>query len=320
MLNRTYIFDIENKMKVHIMLNAGGMGDILHAIPAVKVIAKQYPWQHYYIWVPDYLEALFKKALPGMRVGPFNKAPKKADGKKEGIIGFDTGRHSSMRVHLTDFAFYILMDRLPKSGEERNFSTINPKVSIKRFKLPENYVVISPYFRVTLRQITNGDLNIINNYLKEKNITPVLLGSSKQVFNSATGVNTNGVRAWKAPENAIDLCEKTSILEALQVIWGAKALVTMDGGLMHLACMSKTPVVAGFTSVDPVTRIPYKYGKLTDQIKVIEPDVDCRYCQSTWCMTYKGQHEFDSCFYEDHQCVRDMQGSKFVSKLKEILG
>ena len=319
MLKRTYGFDLDHKMKIHILLNAGGMGDILHAIPAVKVMAKHYPWQHYYIWVPDYLTPLFKKALPGMKVGPFSKAPKTTDGKKEGIISFNVGRHSSMRVHLTDFAFYMIMDRLPANNDERNFTTLNPKVNIKRFKLPENYVVISPYFRVTLRQITNGDLNIISDYLEKEGITPVLLGSAKQVYNSATNTNTNGVRAWKAPENAIDLCEKTSILEALQVIWGAKAVVTMDGGLMHLACLSKTPIVAGFTSVDPKTRVPYKYGQLTDQIKIIEPDVDCRYCQSTWCMSYKGQHEFDSCYYEDHQCVKDMKGSKFVAKLKEII-
>lgn len=311
-------FDLINPMKLHLVLNAGGMGDIIHCIPAVKSIIAHYPWQNYHVWVPDYLVELFKKALPKVKVGAFKDSPKKCDGVKEGIICFDeAGRHSSMRTHLTDYAFFMLMDRLPYDNTERNFSTVRPKANIKRFNLPEKYVVISPYFRSTLRQMLPGHLNKIRDLVKQRGYSVVLLGSAKQPYNGAKDVNTNGARAWDG-EGCIDLCEKTSVLEALEILWGAHSLITMDGGLMHLCCLTKTPVVAGFTSVDPKTRLPYKSGELTDQVRVVEPDVSCKYCQSTWCMVYNTQHNFNDCFFKDFQCVKEITYNKVIKQWEKI--
>lgn len=308
-------FEIINPMKLHLMLNPGGMGDILHCIPAVKAAITQYPYQKYRLWVPDYLMPLFQHIFKKdkIEVGPFSKAPKKADGKETGIIGFNIGRHSSMRIHLTDYAFYMILDRLPVSEKEKKLPTVRKKVSTPR--LPSKYAVLGPFWRVNLRQAPDYTWDEIERYLHERGVIPVILGSKQEKFNDQ--LKTSATTTWTPKnKNTIDLSNQTTVLQALEIIWGSKAVVCMDGGLFHLACMTKTPVIAGFTSVDPITRIPYGSKP---QVKAIVPGLFCDFCQTKTCMVYDGQFEFNKCWRNNRECVSKMTPDKFISGLEEAL-
>lgn len=312
-------FKVKNPIYLHLVLQLGGLGDIIHSIPALDHIFSNFPWQKYIINPPDYLVPLFKRLYPNQRVEGLSQLPKKVDGKVRGMLVPNISRHSSMHVHLTDFAFYMYTDSLPKNNNQRNLREFKPDINIKRFKLPEKYVVLSPFSRVDLREIPPAELDKIHGWIKEQGYSIVTLGNSGQVFNRSKNITTSGTKYWQPPEDCIDLCDKTNILEALEIMWGASALVTMDGGLLHLACLSPTPVVAGFTTVEPCDRIPYKNGTQEGQVYTVTPDIDCRFCQSRICCVYNVQHKFNSCYMEDKACVKEMTADKFISHLKEVL-
>lgn len=318
--DRKFFIDKERQMRIHLMLNCGGLGDIIHTVPALNYLFKNYPWQKYKIWVPDYLIELFTNMFPGQNIGGFSRAPSTADGVNTGILSFNTQRHSSIHIHLTDYAFYILTDSLPKNDNDKNLPYFDFKYNIKSFKLPEKYVCVSPFFRSALRQFPPTTLNEISDFIKGTEYKLVVLGSNNQVFNREKNIKTDGVLNWVPKgDHIINLSNKTTIMQSLGILNGAKALVTLDGGLLHLCSLTKTPIIAGFTSVDPCSRIPYRDGKLDENIKVITPEVDCKFCQTNWCMVYKGQHEFNKCFFKDLQCVKEMTSNKFIKHLKEIL-
>lgn len=308
-------FDVLERMKLHLILNAGGMGDILHCIPAAKAAINQYPYQRYRLWVPDYLEPLFQHIFKKdeVEVGPFSKAPKSADGKTAGLISFNIGRHSSMRTHLTDYAFYMILDRLPRNSKEIQFPTVRKKVKIPQ--LPPKYAVLSPFWRVNLREAPGATWDQIEAYLHSEGITPVILGTKGANFNNKLKARASVSWSPKNPDT-VDLSDQTTILQALEIMWGAKAVVGVDGGLIHLACLTNTPVVAGFTSVDPQTRVPY--GK-ESQVITVAPDIDCQYCQSNICMVYSTQFEFNKCWRDTRECVSKMTPDKFIAGLKEVL-
>jgi ADP-heptose:LPS heptosyltransferase len=319
-MSRKFTVPKEKQMVLNLMLNSGGLGDILHCIPALNNIFKNYPYQKYKIWVPDYLVPFFQKAYPDKSVGPFSKAPSGADGKRTGILAFNISRHSSIHTHLTDYANYILTDMMPMDDEPREMPYFNFNTNIKDFKLKEPYICLSPFFRNNLREMPVPTMGKISEFAKNRGLKLVLLGSKGNVYNAKTGLKTTGFgEHGLTGDHVIDLTNKTHILAALQIIWGAKAMVTMDGGLFHLAALTKTPIIAGFTSVDPKTRIPYRSGKLDPSIKIVAPEVDCRFCQTNWCMVYNGQHEFDKCFFKDRQCVKEMTADKFLTYLEEVI-
>lgn len=312
---------LDNPLNLHLMLNPGGMGDLIHCIPAVDALLKKYPWQKYKIYVPEYMVPLFKKLYKKTPVNAFNQAPKKADGKINGIIAFNINRHSSLHIHLTDYAFYMLLDRLPYDDEERSLRSFRPNINVRRFKLPKEYAVISPFFRLNLKEMPAQTLDAICLDFKRRGITPVLLGSSGQMYDSSQNLKTDGFRTWtpEDPEGIIDLTNKTNILETLEILWGAKLLVTMDGGLVHLCSLSPTPIVAGFTFCSPESRLPYKKGKLSENVYTVIPQVECRFCQTNWCSVFSTQHEFSRCYYGDRMCVQEMTSNKFLSKINAAL-
>lgn len=313
-------FEILNKMRLHLLLTVGGLGDCIHCIPALDHIFKYYPHQKYVIHPPDYLVPLFKKLYPKVPVKPLSEAPTKVDGKTAGIISPTIQRNSSMHVHLTDFAYYMFLDKLPEKPKDRNLRLFNPRENVRHLQLPRNYIAISPYWRVNLREMPASTLDAVVRWANERGLTAVILGSTGQIYNKRGDIKTDGTLTWKPKPEAdiLDLSNRTDVLQTLQVLWQAKALVTMDGGLLHLCALSKTPVVAGFTSVDPKTRIPYRSGKPMEQIKTVLPEVSCRFCQTRICMVYNGQHEFNKCYYGDRQCVNEMSANKFISQLEEI--
>lgn len=319
-MNRKFTLPEETQMVLNIHLNAGGLGDIIHCIPALNYVFKYHHHQKYRIWVPDYLLMFFKKVFPNKFIGPFSKAPTKADGKNTGIIAFNIGRHSSIHTHLTDYANYMILDMFPNNDEMREMPFYNFNTNIKHFKLKDPYVCLSPYYRNNLREMPVDTMEKISDFVKEKGYKLVILGNKSNVYNAKINLKTDGHGAHNLSGNhIIDLTGRTNILTALQIIEDSKVMITMDGGLLHLAALTKTPIIGGFTSVDPATRIPYRDGKLYEGIKIVEPEVDCKYCQTNWCMTYNGQHEFDKCFFKDRQCVKEMTASKFLNHLKGIL-
>ena len=106
----------------------------------------------------------------------------------------------------------------------------------------------------------------------------VLLGSSKE---SALCAEIAAAAGAQRPGACLDLSGRTSLDQALAVIAAARAMVSNDSGLMHVAAAFGTPQVAVFGSSSPLHTPP-----LSDKARVIwlkddaayQPPLDCAPC------------------------------------------
>lgn len=111
----------------------------------------------------------------------------------------------------------------------------------------------------------------------------VLLGSSKESDLCTAIASAVGARA---PGRLVDLAGKTTLDQALAVIAGARAMVSNDSGLMHVAAAFGLPQVAIFGSSSPLHTPP-----LNDKAKVLwlksdpryQPPLDCAPCFARVC-------------------------------------
>lgn len=75
------------------------------------------------------------------------------------------------------------------------------------------------------------------------------------------------------PERTTDLTGKTSLTQAAAIMSGARAVISNDSGLMHLAAYIGTPVIGLFGSTSPVWTRPL--GKKSIAMNVPEPCAPC---------------------------------------------
>jgi len=76
-----------------------------------------------------------------------------------------------------------------------------------------------------------------------------------------------------APKKVLDLTGKTSLTEAAAIISAARAVISNDSGLMHLAAYIGTPVIGIFGSTSPVWTRPL--GKKSIAMYMPEPCAPC---------------------------------------------
>lgn len=163
---------------------------------------------------------------------------------------------------------------------------------------PGNYAVISagaasPKNRVLLPKAFNG----IKEHIIKRGLIPVLLGKTQITENRK--VSFHNEYDFTGCENLID---KTSLLEAAKIIDGAKFIVGLDNGLLHLAGCTKAPIIFGYNIAAPWHRRPRR--RVNYPILEIFPDkkaLSCVFCQSQ--MRFMFNHDFEDCVYKDFKCL-----------------
>ena len=103
------------------------------------------------------------------------------------------------------------------------------------------------------------------------------LGHAVWLVGSAGDTKIAGEIAAAAP-GVVDLTGRTCLLDAVDLLSLADAVVTNDSGLMHIACALGRRVIAVYGSTSPEFTPPL--GSLTT---VIENELDCRPCFQRQC-------------------------------------
>lgn len=305
------------KQTVNCLLADGGMGDILASLVAVEYITKNYPWINLLVWLPDYMIDYAKHVLsPGPVIRGYSEAKKKYKDDRIGITTKWDGRTSPMRIHPVDYAFLRLCDENPNI-EHKNYLKIRPdEIDISQFELPNEYVVIPVTATEKVKTMPNSTINELSQYVRSKGYTPVYIGKS----NNNTGHKNLKVESEVAGIDyslGINLCDNTSLLETAAIIARSACIVCMDGGPVHLAGSTETPIVAYYSFIDWRHNIPIRNNQIGWNCYPIEPDVKCKFCQTRLNMLFS--HDYRNCYYDDYQCVKEATADKFISKLEMIL-
>ncbi len=106
-----------------------------------------------------------------------------------------------------------------------------------------------------------------------------------------------------APDRVLDLTGKTSLQEVAAIMASARAVVSNDSGLMHLAAYIGTPVIGLFGSTNPVWTRPI--GKKSVALNVSEPCSPC----------------FDkTCRYQHYRCLENITPNAVAEAIEKLCG
>lgn len=289
------------------VITRGGLGDYINYMSTFLWIAKTQPHiaRARIIVAPPFLEVAQYIMQPYPH---FEVLSPKGFQPDEGELIHNPATYTTYinatGAHLMDMGakLYAHLDRLPK--EHRVMPNLTTYKSMKDWNLPTKYAVLTPGFTAPARVIPGKHLNTLSAYLLSKGVTPVYLG--KRDFADATCGRISPDYHAKLAEGAdlsmgIDLREKTSLLEATEIMGGAQLVLGVDNGLLHFAACTEVPIIFGYTVTSVEHREVRRRRGLTVNINIDPRALPCIGCQSN--MRFVPDHSFKYCLYNDYICT-----------------
>lgn len=309
-----------NTENVNFLVQTAGMGDTLCALVPILYTLKNVPHVNPLIWVPDNILEITKHVLPrGSIVRSYTEAHKKYNNDLTGVTNsWDKANQTAMRRHPVDHAFHLMLD-LDADIKHKNYPKIDlDKVNLKKFSLPEKYVVIPLGATAKTKELHPLVIEQIASYVKKLGYKTVFLG--KKI--SDTGYEGKEIVSTIAKidyTKGIDLVDRTTVLEAAAIMGRSSAVIGMEGGLIHLAAFTDVPIIASYTFVNPDIMMPIRHEQKGWKVYPVIPNENlaCRYCQSQWVLMFS--HDFRVCYYNDYKCVSQITFEKFKEKIDVIL-
>jgi ADP-heptose:LPS heptosyltransferase len=310
--------------KINIYLNSGGLGDRIAAMPAIIYCLKNFQNMSCDIITPDYFVPLARHFLRGYEeraaVLPMSTMAVTLDQTIPSVV-MHNNYVTSLRRHLVDLAFDIINDTCDVPVIHKNY----PKVrlddidTVKLFPFTRKYVVLTPGYTAPVRALPAKTWNRIAKWIQKRGILPVWIGAKASTVSGGPldppsqfvdGIDYN---------LGIDLRDKTTLLEAAKLMALSEVVVGVDNGLIHLAACSDVKIIAGYTSVDPKTRLPYRKNQMGTDCYVIEPPdfIECKFRQSRSHFDYDTDYRTCPCGGAD--CVESLTAEKFIKELEKII-
>lgn len=285
-----------------------GLGDEIARIPAILSLYKE-GLTPTIISRRSMIE-IIQQFFPKEKVVTYDEYKSRSDLNK--ILGISVENDSyptSLSTHLVDHGFMLLSDRLPENDLERSY----PRVTVKSWNASKPHVVICTDHTAPNRQFPSEYINPLCDWIISKGLLPVYLGG--KAFDTQPTFTAKDLTA----KGRLDLRGQTTLIDCLEIISTAKAVIGVDGGLIHLAGLTNTPIIAGYTSVDPKYRMPYRNGKLGDRLVPVIPDqnLNCKFCQNT--KRFEWDHDYRTCFYDHFNCVKQLTPAKWAMALEVAL-
>lgn len=301
---------------INVLFENGGLGDQIARLPAVKYIHDNHKHIQQHLWVPSYFKEFAKSCLHKDIIVRGMDEMKKFTPRETRC--FKRSLYNNMASHLTDHAFHVLVNKDVEIEVKNYLRPDLSKTSIEKFSLPEKYIVMTTGHTANARELYAAYVNEIDDYCIRKGYTVVFLGKKT----TETGFKHIIKGSFSNDIDfsvGINLVDKTSLFEATKIIAGAKALIGLDNGLMHLAGCTDTAIVGAFSSVEPKYRMPYRYDQLGWNFYAVVPpeDLACRFCQSNMTFTYG--NDFRECYYKDFACLSKLKPELYFEKLEKIL-
>jgi heptosyltransferase-2 len=184
---------------------------------------------------------------------------------------------------------YLALSPLLSDGQAHATESLTPKLNVVTTasqsinkKLsdadidPNSVFIFCPgaEYGPTKRWPTNHFTTLADNLIHTHSNAHIILLGSKSDHRLAEEI----LQQSQIQKNIHNWCGNTSLDEAIALIGAAKAVVSNDSGLMHIAAALKTPQVAIFGSSDPAHTPP-----LSENAKVIWLNLPCSPCHKKEC-------------------------------------
>ena len=277
----------------------GGMGDYINWAAAVEYVSKTQPHVDGRIYTSGLFLEVAKHLfghLPRWRIENRDDFTAKYErGSLVAIPKPGTQLLNACGSHLMNLGFYYFCCTDPPPKEHNYLPEINYEGPWRWLDLdPDSrYAVFTPGATAGVRTMPVGAFNELVNYTLGKGITPVFLGKAELSEEyRATFLSYDFSKG-------IDLRERTTLLEATQVMRGAEFVLGLDNGLLHLAGTGKTPIIFGHNVTQIHHRDIRRRVGLTINITVSSKVVNCIGCQSR--MRFIPKHDFRKCFFDENE-------------------
>jgi ADP-heptose:LPS heptosyltransferase len=324
--------------KIYIIATTGALGDTVSTFPTLKLLVDRGHIEK--IFVDGRFYALYQLFFPQEVLVPLSEAsifiPKEeitSDIPKEnidpttgGTTIFDypvnpnlpiikTLRNfpTSIHTHLVDHFSMSICDAMFKE-HQKDYPLIDPgKLPINKM-LGRKYVVIAYGATTEHRRMLPEVLAGLVDYFSSRNIEVVLIGKRDHALRCSSTITNPTFDA--IPEGVINFIDQTTMPEALAIIRESEMVIGLDNGLIHMAALTDVPIVAGYTTVDPYYRLPYRHGVKGWNIYTVEPDSNCRYCQTETFCTYA--LNFLKCQTRTKECMNSLTLNSWLCKIKLV--
>lgn len=317
------MYRIEMEKQEIYLCFSSGIGDQIASLPTIPFILNNHHQVYITLWIPTFFKTLARKSLPKSdRLIIRDYSEKEHIKKGIPVKKFEGIPYTNLARHMTIHAFDILCNTQPEDVNYYNYLPIDTKgIYVNRFNLPERYVVIPTGYTAPVREFRPEIVNNIIDYVISKGYTPIFLGKEVTKEDSGAELFIKGTFNEKIQfDKGINLINKTDMLEMVKIIKGARCIVGLDNGLLHIAATTEIPIVGGFSSVNPSHRLPYRHGIMGWNyypISLTNEELKCSQCQSNMVFTFN--HDFRYCFYKDYKCLELLTSDKYIVELEKIL-
>ena len=315
------------------VLNHGAIGDVISSLPAI-IHARRTHHKDMTLrvwcgsWLRELIETLLEpyghfefenfEDLPPMKVRKdWDRGPLSMNGTYGNI-------YTRCRVDMVDFAFNTLLDGRVESPEWRDYPNLAPLGSRPDIKGP--YIVFAAGATSENKTFHNTVMEPIIEWASHAGYTPVIVGSDKshvKVFGEDKNLEALDTFSFfdKISEHTkgvcLDLRNKTTLIELRNILGYAAAVLGVDGGTLHLAGTTDTPIVYGLTTVMPAHRHISRNGEQDWRMRQVTPrKLECAGCQSNW--TLLVGFDYRTCAYQDYACVEKLDPNDFITALKSL--
>lgn len=250
--------------KIYYIIHSNSFGDTLAATPTLRYLSKSHQSK--------------------INVVTHNKNVFKHNPYVDQLLSFDEfiGTSGDDILKYESFTFPGQTDR---NGIEKKFSHIDTRVlhamdlgfqllpedmSYDFFpdpqelsvELPENYVVLHTTTNWPNRTWNKENWQKLINWLADNKIFTVLIGFGykEQLHSSLSDTPLEKVCPHFDNLYGLDLTNQGSISDMWWILDGAKCLVTMDSGPLHLAGCTDTNIIQLGSAINPKFRAPYRHG------------------------------------------------------------
>jgi ADP-heptose:LPS heptosyltransferase len=108
-------------------------------------------------------------------------------------------------------------------------------------------------------------------------------------------------------------------LQTGKIIAGAKTIVGVDNGLLHVAGCTNIPIVGGYTSVDPEHRMPYRNNIMGwNYYPVVPPESEPeKFFQSRY--DFIMEHDYRKSYLGNDSLIKSLTPELYINELEKIL-